>query len=59
MRPLRLILMLAVTTLSAQSITRVEYELLRGNLIEVRYTIYDTEPNALYSVASMPPWMAA
>ena len=50
MRPLRLILILAVTTLSAQSITRVEYDLLPGNLIEVRYTIYDTEPNALYSV---------
>jgi len=50
MRRLSLVLLLSLTGLSAQSITRVDFEVLPGNLIEVTYSIYDTEPNAVYAI---------
>ncbi len=50
MRSLVLLPFLGLTLLSAQSITRVEYEVLPGNLIEVNYTIFDPEPDGLYAV---------
>ncbi|MFB0516228.1 MAG: hypothetical protein ACETWG_06455 [Candidatus Neomarinimicrobiota bacterium] len=41
---------LLLTGLSAQSITKVDFEVLPGNLVEVSYTIYDTEPNVVYAI---------
>lgn len=45
-----LLLLVCFTGLSAQSITNVEFEVRPGNLIEVNYSIYDTEPNAVYAI---------
>jgi len=39
------------TTLSAQSITRVDYRVLPGNLIEITYTLRDSEPEAKYNIS--------
>ncbi len=50
MRKLSLLLLIGITGLSAQSITKVDFEVLPGNLIEVTYTIYDTEPSAVYVI---------
>lgn len=50
MRKLSYMLLIGLTGLSAQSITNVDFEVLPGNLIEVTYTIYDTEPNAVYII---------
>ncbi len=50
MRKLSFLLLIGMAGLSAQSITKVDFEVLPGNLIEVTYTIYDTEPNAVYSI---------
>lgn len=50
MRKLSLILLISLTELWAQSITRVDFEVLPGNLIEVTYTISDAEPNAVYAI---------
>ena len=50
MRKLSLLLLIGITGLSAQSITKVDFEVLPGNLIEVTYTIYDTEPSAAYVI---------
>ena len=38
-------------SLQAQSITRVEYRVIPGNLIEITYTLRDSEPNSVYNVA--------
>ena len=45
-----LLLLLLCTGLGAQSITNVEFDVRPGNLIEVSYSIYDTEPNAVYAI---------
>lgn len=37
-------------TLSAQSVTRVNFRVVPGNLIEITYTLVDSEPNGLYNV---------
>jgi hypothetical protein len=50
MRKLSFLLLIGLTGLSAQSITKVDFEVLPGNLIEVTYTIYDTEPGAVYII---------
>jgi len=50
MRKLSFLLLISLTGLSAQSITKVNFEVLPGNLIEVTYTIYDTEPGAVYII---------
>lgn len=50
MRKLSFLLLIGLTGLSAQSITKVDFEVLPGNLIEVTYTIYDTEPGAVYVI---------
>ncbi len=50
MRKLSFLLLIGMAGLSAQSITEVDFEVLPGNLIEVTYTIYDTEPNVVYSI---------
>lgn len=50
MRNLSFLLLIGMAGLSAQSITMVDFEVLPGNLIEVTYTIYDTEPDAVYSI---------
>ena len=50
MRNLSFLLLIGLTGLSAQSITKVDFEVLPGNLIDVTYTIYDTEPGAVYII---------
>ena len=50
MRKLSFLLLIGITGLSAQSITKVDFDVLPGNLIEVTYTIYDTEPGAVYAI---------
>jgi len=50
MRKLSYLLLIGLTGLSAQSITNVDFDVLPGNLIEVTYTIYDTEPDAVYII---------
>ncbi len=50
MRKITYLLLLGFSVLSAQSISRVEFAVLPGNLIEVNYTIYDDEPNAVYRI---------
>ena len=50
MRYLTALLLLGFTHLGAQSIRGVDYEVLPGNLIEVTYTLYDTEPNGVYGI---------
>jgi|GEM_PF-6295211 len=50
MRKLSFLLLIGMAGLSAQSITKVDFEVHPGNLIEVTYTIYDTEPNTVYSI---------
>ena len=43
-------LLLGVTQLGAQSIRDVRYEVLPGNLVEVTYTLHDTELNGVYGI---------
>ncbi|MFC1619375.1 hypothetical protein ACFL45_05465 [Candidatus Neomarinimicrobiota bacterium] len=50
MKNLFLLLFCTTAALTAQSITKVDFEVLPGNLIEVMYSIYDTEPDAVYSI---------
>ncbi|UCD37815.1 MAG: hypothetical protein JSW54_13500 [Fidelibacterota bacterium] len=51
MRKLSIILLCSVAGLAGQSITRVDFEILPGNLVEVTYSIYDPdEPNAVYAI---------
>jgi hypothetical protein len=50
MKKLIVLLSTLLTGLAAQSITKVDFEVLPGDLIEVTYTIYDTEPDAIYSI---------
>lgn len=50
MKKYLIISLFAVTGLTAQSISRVDFEVRPGNLIEVTYSIFDTEPDAIYSI---------
>jgi len=50
MRNIVLTILALSATLWAQSISRVQFRSLPGNLIEVTYTLADSEPNALYSI---------
>jgi hypothetical protein len=50
MKKLVILLLFSLTGLTGQSITNVEFEVRPGNLIEVNYSIYDTEPNAVYAI---------
>ncbi len=50
MRYLTALLLLGFTHLGAQSIRNVDYEVLPGDLIEVTYTLYDTEANGVYGI---------
>ncbi len=44
------LILLIISSLSAQSITRVDFEVLAGDLIQVQYSILDDDPDGVYSV---------
>ena len=50
MRNIVLTILALSPMLGAQSISRVQFRTVPGNLIEVTYTLADTEPNGLYSI---------
>ncbi len=50
MRILILFITLSWAGLAAQSISQVEYNVLPGNLIEVIYTLQDSEVNGMYNI---------
>ena len=53
MRNIALTLITITATLTAQSINRVQFRTLPGNLIEVTYSLADSEPNGVYNIELM------
>jgi hypothetical protein len=45
------LLMFTAGLVSGQSITRVDFQVLPGDLVEVTYSLVDTEPNMVYDIA--------
>ena len=51
MKKIILLLLFATGLVSGQSITRVDFQVLPGDLVEVTYSLIDTEPNMVYDIA--------
>lgn len=50
MKLITLLLLLTVGFISGQSITNVDFKVLPGDLVEVRYSLINTEPNTSYTI---------
>ena len=53
MRNIVLTIIAITATLTAQSINRVQFRTLPGNLIEITYSLADSEPKGIYSIELM------
>ena len=53
MRNIVLTIIAITATLTAQSINRVQFRTLPGNLMEITYSLADSEPKGIYSIELM------